>query len=123
MTKTKECRIINVVEDKCYLQIQNGDDVFQFAVKEDEIEMIEKACKDYKRNTSKQHWYTKAIQDLKKEQEQIEKRKQRYKTLTIMELTEINANHCRLCGTQRCRGIFDQEYGNTCSAIDEYITE
>jgi len=119
----KTCRIINTTEDLCYLQIDTDEATFQFAIKEDEIEMIEEACKVYADMMRRRDLPKKMAERIMKEYKQIEKRKERYKTLTIMELAEINANHCRLCGTQRCRGIFDQEYGETCSAIDDYINE
>ncbi len=124
MSKTKTCRIVNTVNDLCYLQIDDDvEGTFQFCITEDEIELIEKACKVYGNMMRKRDLPKRMVEYLKKENGQLEKRKERYKTLTENEIIEIGMKHCRLCGTQRCMGIDNPEYGEVCSAIDEYIIE
>ena len=50
------------------------------------------------------------------------KRYETYKLLTNVEKEYILENDCKLCGTQRCQGIFS-EYGEACSSVDKYIKE
>ncbi|MDD4804509.1 MAG: hypothetical protein PHN69_04975 [Candidatus Pacebacteria bacterium] len=117
----KRCKIVNSVDDACYLEIDDEGTIFQFAILEDEVELIENACKVYADMMRKRDLPKKMMEWRMAENKKLEDRKARYATLTPRELTDIHANHCKFCGTQRCMGIYVKDYAETCSAIDDYI--
>ena len=34
---------------------------------------------------------------------------------------EFSTEHCMMCGTQRCHGIYDEDYGEACGTLIEVI--
>lgn len=46
-----------------------------------------------------------------------------YSKLTDEEKREILDNDCSFCGSQRCGGIFDKDFGEGCACIDKYVKE
>jgi len=83
---------------------------------DDYIERVKKAHED-------PEFVEHMVNRLRLKNEQQEVRILKYPSLTDEDKDYIQENNCKSCGTQRCGGIYDEEWATGCTVINKYLTK